>query len=137
MKKLLTIGTSVLILTAFSFFKNAQINSLKKIGKNLYQVNSIASLKPADQEKFKRLIGKQYGIRSFNETVTVHYTKFKGTKLSGNGIAEQKIGTGAFTQTILQDGDPEDVVAKCIYVECKTNPLTSDVIDVLSTYNVR
>ncbi|RWY54070.1 hypothetical protein [Mucilaginibacter gilvus] len=137
MKKLLTISSCILALTVFSFFKNAQTNELKKLGKNLYMVNTTATLKPADQEKLRTILGKQYGIRSFNETVTIHYTKFKGTKNVGNGIAEQRLGSGAFQQTILQDGEQEEVVAKCIYVACSSSPLTSDVIQVLSTYNVR
>jgi hypothetical protein len=119
------------------FLKNPQQSALKKIGKNLYEASTTAALNPADQEKLKALLGKQYGIRSFNETVTIHYTPFKGSKAMGNGIAEQRLGNGAFQQTIIQNGEPEEVMVKCVYVNCSGSPVTGDVIQVLSTYNVR
>ncbi|RWY54069.1 hypothetical protein [Mucilaginibacter gilvus] len=136
MKKVLTMVVCVLALTSFSFFKNAQINSLRKLGKNLYSASSTTSLKAADQEKLKAIFAKQYGIKSFTETTTVHYVADKGTKRTGNAMAEQKVSAAFFQQSMIEDGEPEEVTQRNMFSLDKTNPAIGDIAQVLSVYNV-
>jgi hypothetical protein len=137
MKKVLLIGLCVIIIPIFSFFKNAQLNPIKKIGKNLYQAKSTTWLHIADQEKLKAIIARKYGIRFFTTTIIIHYFPEKGPRFSGYAIADQKLGDGVFTQTLIEDGADIQVLQRCIYTTCSTIPEVGDIVRVLSNYNVR
>lgn len=136
MKKVFTLVVCVITLTVFSFFKNAQLNNLRKVGRNLYEANSTASLKPADQARLKAILSKQYGIKSFTTTTTIHYTPEKGTKRSGNAMAEQKVSAAFFQQNMIEDGEPEEVTQRNMFSLDKSNPAIGDVAQVLSAYNI-
>ena len=132
MKKLSILTICVLTLAVFSFFKNVQTGPHKLSG-NLYQVSSVAALKPADQAKLKAIIAKQYNIRSFTAVTTVHYQPEKGTSRTGNAIAEQKVSSAAFQQTVIEDGEPEEVTQRNIY-SLTNMPAIGDVTQVLASY---
>jgi len=136
MKKVLTIGVCVLALTVFSFFKNAQLTNLRKIGKNLYQVSSTTSLKPADITKLKAVLAGRYGIKSFTAITTVHYQPEKGTKLTGLAVAEQKVSSAFFSQALIENGEPEEVTQKGIY-SIDNMPAIGDITGILSSYNAQ
>ncbi len=137
MKKALTIGLCVIIIPAFSFFKNTQYTPLKKIGKNLYLATSTASFHIADRQKLKSIIAKKYGIKFFTATVIIHYFPEKTSKFSGYTVADQKLSNGVFTQTLIEDGADIEIAQRCIFSACTTTPEVGDIVRVLSNYNVR
>jgi len=126
--------SGILCIASFSFFKDPQPENLKKVGKNLYEVRSATALNLADCEKLKAILGKQYGILSFAQTTTVHYTPVKDMKGRGLAIAEQKLSAATFQQTMLEDGDVE-VKQACIYEDCKGSQI-GDIMQILSNYNI-
>lgn len=136
MRKVLGIGVCLLVIVSFSFFKSAQQGGLKKIGKNLYELKSTTALSTTDQAKLRTIIAKQYGIKSFNQTITVNYVPEKGLKGNGVAMAEQKVSNADFSTTILEDGD-EEVKQSCIYINCSNNPALGDVLRLLLNYNVQ
>jgi len=136
MKKIMILMLCILCMTMFSFFKNAQPAALRKVSKNLYEVKTTRSLNVAGQVKLRAIIAKEYGIRSFNETVLVHYIPEKDLKGNGVAMAEEKLSSSAFQQTILEDGN-EEVKQSCIYTNCSSNPAISDILQILATYNTR
>lgn len=135
MKKVLRVVICVMMIALFSFFKNEQAGSLKKIGKNLYEIKSATALNAPTQARLKTIIARQYDIRSFNETVVVHYVPEKGLKGNGLAMAEQKLSNAAFATNLVEDGD-EDIKQACIMVVCSNNPAMANLVQVLSTYNV-
>jgi hypothetical protein len=135
MKKVLVLTACMLALGVFSFFKNPQ-SGPHKIGPNLYRVASITSLKPADQLKLKAIIARQYNIKSFNAVTTVNYQPIKGTQRAGNAIAVEKLSSAAFQQTVIEDGEPEEVTQRNIY-SLTNMPAIGDVTQVLTTYNAQ
>ena len=136
MKKLVTICACVITLAAFSFFKSAQLTYLHKIGGDLYQVSSTASLKPADVVKLKAILSQQYGIKSFAAVTTVHYQPEKGTKIAGLAMAEQKVSAAFFQQALVENGEPEEVTQKNIY-SLDNLPAIGNIAAVLSTYSTQ
>jgi hypothetical protein len=135
MKKVITIGACVIALAMFSFFKNVQLTNLRKIGGNLYQVNT-SSLKPADIAKLKTLISSQYGIKSFSAVTTVHYQPEKGTQKVGLAVAEEKVSSAFFSQALIENGEPEEVTQKGIY-SLDNIPAVSGITSVLASYNAQ
>jgi hypothetical protein len=135
MKKLSILTICVLALAVFSFFKNVQTGP-RKLSGNLYQVSSIASLKPTEQAQLKAILAKQYNIRSFTAVTTVHYQPEKGTSRTGNAIAEQKVSAAAFQQTVIEDGEPEEVTQRNIY-SLTNMPAIGDVTQVLASYKTQ
>ena len=121
----------VLALAVFSFFKNAQQTGIKRIGNNLYQITSTGALKSTDEDKFKSLIIKRYGIKSFAQPVTVHFSPEAGLKMKGMAMAEQKISSAAFTQNIIEDGLEADAP-----VAFKSDPSLGQISQILSAYNI-
>ena len=135
MGKIARLIAGIIALAVFSFFKNAQPSALKKLGKNLYRLKTTATINTADQARLRAIIARQYGIRSFNQTVTVHYLPEKGLKGNGVAIAEEKINNAGFTESLIEDGN-EDVKQSCIYANCSSNPAVGDILQILSNYNI-
>ena len=136
MKNVFTPAACVLTLLTFPFFSSPQPSSLKKISGNLYEVKTTGSINASGQAKLKTILSREYGIKSFSEAVTVHYSPEKGLKGDGMAMAEEKLSSSAFEQTILEDGD-EEVKQSCIYINCSANPAMGDILQVLTTYNAR
>ncbi len=136
MEKVIRLIAGIIVLAVFSFFKNAQLSALKKVGKNLYELKTTSALNVPDRARLKAVIAKQYGIRSFSQTITVHYTPQKGLKGNGVAMADEKISDTDFTTTIIEDGD-EDVKQSCIFSDCSNNPAIGDMLQILSNYNIQ
>jgi hypothetical protein len=135
MKKITRLIAGIIAITLFSFFKNAQLSVLKKVGKNLYELKTTNTLNAPDKARLKAIITKQYGIRSFSQTITVHYIPEKGLKGNGVAMADEKLSDADFTATIIEDGD-EDVKQSCIFSNCSNNPAIGDILQILSNYNI-
>ena len=136
MKKVIIFGVAIITLASFSFFKAVQPPSLKKVGKSLYQAQTTSGLKAADIEKLKAELTRQYGIKNFTVATTVHYTtSTSAAGKKGYSIADQRVTSAVFQQTMLADGD-EEVKQACIYKDCPPGNTTGELVQVLSTYSV-
>jgi hypothetical protein len=104
MKKLITVILGLTCIVAFSFFKNAQKLGYTKLATNLYVARTVVPMSDANKAKLKEILTKEYGIKSFDQDVTVGYKKVsdsKNPKLTGFNVAERTIGASVFTQSMV------------------------------------
>jgi len=65
----------------------------------------------------------------------VHYTTVTGPNgKKGVSMAEAKVTSSVFSQTMLANGD-EEVKQACIYTNCGSSSTTGELVQVLSTYS--